>query len=301
VAKVKTPVNRSTSAGELWARLRFEFDRRIRPAQHHLHRPVFIVGCGRSGTTILGRLLSQPPSIAYLNEPRDIWALDPRTDIWSEHAQTRTGQLKLTAADARPETAAALDKAFASELHRQGGGVLIEKLPINSFRIGYIAALFPDARFIHMIRSGLEVARSIARETENPHYQWYGHNDYKWQLLVDLARDRGLSLQVETAQPDMFLRGLLEWRLSVETALEALADIAQDRQLTLRYQQLIEDPVNACEALESFLDLPADPAMRQFARDHIVRQSTPMDIEKPTERQVFIGGDLLHTSIEEAW
>ncbi|MBN1225030.1 MAG: sulfotransferase [Candidatus Aminicenantes bacterium] len=39
--------------------------------------------------------------------------------------------------------------------------VLIEKLPINNFRLNLILRIFPDARFIHIYRNGLEVARSM--------------------------------------------------------------------------------------------------------------------------------------------
>ena len=34
--------------------------------------PVFIIGCGRSGTTILGETLSKHSKIKYLNERRDL-------------------------------------------------------------------------------------------------------------------------------------------------------------------------------------------------------------------------------------
>jgi hypothetical protein len=40
-----------------------------------LTRPVFIVGCGRSGTTILGEMLGRHPQLAYLNEPRQNGAM----------------------------------------------------------------------------------------------------------------------------------------------------------------------------------------------------------------------------------
>ena len=35
--------------------------------------PVFIIGCGRSGTTILGRNVVKTSKIKYLNERRDLW------------------------------------------------------------------------------------------------------------------------------------------------------------------------------------------------------------------------------------
>ena len=43
----------------------------------------FIAGCGRSGTTLLGRLMSLGENVTYLNEPRQFWAaINPRTDVW---------------------------------------------------------------------------------------------------------------------------------------------------------------------------------------------------------------------------
>src|SRR5215212_6691597 len=55
-------------------------------------RPVFILGCGRSGTTIFGAALSKHKSITYLNEPRHLWfAAYPETDIWTQRAARRKG------------------------------------------------------------------------------------------------------------------------------------------------------------------------------------------------------------------
>ena len=67
------------------------------PGTGALVRPVFIVGCGRSGTTALGEVLGRHPLLAYLNEPRDIWLYEPRTDIWSAKAGARGGRLRLSA------------------------------------------------------------------------------------------------------------------------------------------------------------------------------------------------------------
>ena len=35
--------------------------------------PVFIVGMGRSGTTVLGKVLAVHNNVAYLNEPKAMW------------------------------------------------------------------------------------------------------------------------------------------------------------------------------------------------------------------------------------
>ena len=54
----------------------------------HTFNPVFIIGCGRSGTTILGNTLSNHPKIKYLNERRDLWhKAYPEFNIWNKITQ----------------------------------------------------------------------------------------------------------------------------------------------------------------------------------------------------------------------
>ena len=52
------------------------------PCLKAVKQPVFIVGMGRSGSTILGRLLSLHPEVGFLNEPKMIWhRLLPEGDV----------------------------------------------------------------------------------------------------------------------------------------------------------------------------------------------------------------------------
>lgn len=227
-----------------------------------IEQPTFIVGCGRSGTTILGELLSQHPDVTYLNEPRHIWGIDPQTDIWTQGAR---GKLLLTAADAHSRKARAIHKAFVDAV---GDGRLVEKLPINSFRVGYLNRLFPDARYVHLIRDGVEVAQSIGGEAQK--YAWFGAGDYKWRLLVAYATAHGLNDIAVLAGDDPVLRGLVEWRLSVTIARETLIGIPS---LEVRYETLLDQPEQTYTAIADFLNLPSANAPLQFARDQIRRQT----------------------------
>jgi LPS sulfotransferase NodH len=264
---------------------RFLFERL--PGPMPLVEPVFIIGCGRSGTTVLGELLGRHPALAYLHEPRQIWSIEPRTDIWSAEAGDRGGRLRLGADDARPETAARIARAFAAEVRIQGAARLVEKLPINSFRVGFIDGLLPDARFVHLIRNGLEVARSIARVAE--HGAWFGHGDYKWRLLVAEAEAAGLGRLCDSHQ----LRGLLEWRLSITAARAALAELPERRRLELRYEELTGAPEATCARLEAFIGLPPDPAMRAFAATQLARRAPAAAPPSPAAAARAIAGDLL--------
>jgi hypothetical protein len=232
-------------------------------------RPVFIIGCGRSGTTILGRLLSMHPDVVYLNEPRHIWALRPASDVWSAKA-AGGGKLALTRDDATPAVAARIRRAFVVEMHLQGGHQLVEKLPANSFRIGYVAAIFPDARFIHLVRDGMEVAASIERQAGLGH--WFGVDDYKWRQLVDYAATQGLAGLVPLCTSD-FRRGLLEWRLAVDTIESMCGDLAPDSYIRLRYEELVARPLESCETLETWLPARHSAEMASFAAGSITDRS----------------------------
>lgn len=265
---------------------------RLFPNKKILTDPVFIIGCGRSGTTILGTLLSQHPQLAYLNEPRYIWYCEPKTDIWTEEAQRRSGKLQLTAKDLNKKTAAKIKQKFALQVRLQNGRRLVEKLPINSFRIDFINSLFPDARFVHLIRNGIEVAKSIAKLSETQ--AWFGvnNNNYKWQLLSEYASARGQGELVPLCT-DNFLQGMLEWRLSVESAIEGLSNIESDRWLEIRYEDLLEKPIAVCTRLEQFIGVEPSQEMRQFAATQITRKSPPASRHtlSPTVQQ--IAGELL--------
>ena len=168
----------------------------------------------------------------------------------------------------RPWPAARIRRAFAVEVRAQRAERLVEKLPINSFRIGYIRHLFPDARFIHLIRHGADVARSIADRAR--HGVWFGQSDYKWRLLARDAQAQGAGALLDLCTDDLG-RGLLEWRLSVQAAREALAALPAAHHLEVRYEALLADPVEVCAALEAFIGIPPDAGLRGFALAEVGR------------------------------
>lgn len=266
----------------------------------NLDRPVFITGCGRSGTTILGEALSHHPAITYLNEPREIWEQAyPETDIWSEEASRRGGRLHLDQRDCLLRKSEKLGDGFRKQVLLAGKTRLVEKLPENNFRLEFIRAIFPNALFLHIVRNGIEVARSISRACKDsrasgPEWPyWFGVDDYKWKQLVEYSRRFDDYKNLPDLCKTEFDRGLLEWRLSVEAALRFSESVPSDSYLQISYENLLSSPVEVMKQVERFIKVaPAEPVYA-FALVRVERKSPKAFSDDITQRSALIAGGLL--------
>jgi len=257
-----------------------------------LDRPVFVVGCGRSGTTILGNTLSLHPSVAYLNEYRQLWYdAYPETDVWTDLAVDRGGRVDISASVSTPERNKKLIDNFHCEVHAMGRSRLVEKLPINSFRLPFIDAVFDGALYVHLLRNGLEVARSIERMAEEG--LWYGHKGRKWELLVDYANRHDRYRELVELCDSARLKGLLEWRMAVDETLTFLATIPEERRLEVRYAELLDSPVETIRRIEQFTGLSRDDTVERFAEANLKRRTSKIEVTSLSETEERIAGDLM--------
>jgi Sulfotransferase family len=258
-----------------------------------LDRPIFIVGCGRSGTTILGRSLGQHEAVGYLNEPRLLWqAAFPRTDISSRFARRVDGSLVLDQDDWTPANARLLRFLFARELQRNGKTRLCEKTPGNEFRLALMTRVFPDARYLWIVREGDHVARSIKKLADGArgHFGWYGFKDYKWRQLEKVCRASAGHRELPSLCCNNFDRGLLEWRMSIHVAADFFRRHPESPMLRIRYEDLTGDPIGTLRSVSAFAELPYSPRLLRWVGDNIrTSQAAPY----PPESQPVSGFDAL--------
>ena len=107
--------------------------------------PIFILGTGRSGTTILGVVLSMHKDVGFLNEPKALWHfIRSDEDLIGSYSRGE-GRYRLTADDARAETCDTSRKIYVAYLRLSGSRRLVDKSPELIFSVPFVRALFPDA------------------------------------------------------------------------------------------------------------------------------------------------------------
>jgi hypothetical protein len=252
----------------------FALARGVHRRERDLDRPIFIIGCGRSGTTIFGRSLGQHEAVGYLNEPRLLWkAAFPRSDISSRFAPRVDGSLVLDADDWNERDARLLRCLFARELQRKGRTRLCEKTPANEFRLELITRVFPGARYLWIVREGHRVAQSIQKQADRAarDFGWYGFKDYKWRQLEQVCRESGEYRELSSPCRNNFDRGLLEWRMSIHAAADFFRRHPELPVLQIRYEDLTADPIGILQQVREFAELPHSPRLFRWAVANIGR------------------------------
>jgi hypothetical protein len=207
-----------------------------------------------------------------MNDQFELWTRPfPKTDIWgfAPQGQSAAARVALSGADADSLPAVRRFREVISTI-RPDKPVVVEKVAINNFRIGFLMALVPQAYLINILRHGVEVAFSIAAKADAG--LWYGVKDRKWELLLEHAMLHGYSPLLKHIHTH-YDRGLLEWRMSVEWAEKVLRDDPPPRLLRVRYEDLIADAGAVCDRMVGFLGLPASEPMRRYAVEGVKRQS----------------------------
>lgn len=143
--------------------------------------PIFIVGCARSGTTLLQSLLASHPEIASFPESKFFVDLVRMPEdlshryAWGIIAPNLRSTMETFLDEVEhPELKSKLPplplirlyvrsfKAILADLTRlQGKSIWLEKTPEHLHRLKYIEVYIPEAKIIHIIRNGEDVVASL--------------------------------------------------------------------------------------------------------------------------------------------
>jgi len=205
--------------------------------------PIFIIGSPRSGTTFLGRILNALPSVAYYYEPpigkyfaRLVY--QDRVSLWQAKAFYKLLYMSLLA------------------LAPRDGQRLVDKTPRNIFVAETLKRVFPDAKFIHVIRDGRDVACSLLKKP------WHVESSAGSQ-----KREPGGYLYgpyphfyIERERVDEYIcttdlhRCIWVWKRHVEKGKELEKMLSPSDFNTVRYEELVQQPSAVVKKLLLFLE-----------------------------------------------
>ena len=201
----------------------------------------FFVGVARSGTTLLRAMVDSHPDITI---PPESWFVTElaacrrayetphgfdierfATDVLAHERFARWGisddDLRAAVRDASPcDYPSAIRSVFSHWAIRQGKQRYGDKTPGYLAELALIAALFPEARIVHLIRDGRDVALSYSDELGVP--------------VVNAIR---------------------LWRSRVRAGREAGRALGDARYREIRYEDLVADPDTTLRAVCSFIGL----------------------------------------------
>ncbi len=273
------------------------------------HSPIIILGAPRSGTSFLGKLLARHRMVQYMNEPRFVWRYgnDKRSDI-------------LQPPHATPKVRQYIRQKFAERLEASGKPVMVEKTPSNALRPGFCHVVYPEAKFIHIIRSGYDSVLSIESHWQNKtdgtqqvvagrvsqrarELEWYRMPAY-WQEILRRFAPKPIRQRLSRAPWGPRLPGImqmgqdltprqiacLQWRACVEASCVFGQSMPEAQFLQIRLEDM--SPILAQKVLD-FCALPQDDDVDDYIQNWFDPQRTgkrhremPQDIR--TEVQQWI-------------
>lgn len=271
-----------TTKGQWINPIIFSLFRQIKllPQLKKVKKPIFIVGTGRSGTTILGLLMSMHKDVGFLNEPKALWhSIYPWEDLIGSYYRG-PAQYRLKSEDASPEVISAVHKLYGAFLTSTCSSRVVDKYPELIFRLSFVKEIFPDAKFIFLVRNGWDTCFSIKRWSErqgisesNEIHDWWGVNNRKWKLLnqqIVVKEDAFKEIAHKVAAfSDHINMALVEWIVTMREGMRQLQKNGSSF-LMVKYEDLTHAPRKTLLEISDFCDLPEDKIMFQYA-DQVIK------------------------------
>jgi hypothetical protein len=212
--------------------------------------PVFLIGCSRSGTTATYETLAASPTLISIGyELPQFWdgLWGPAHNGWDSEA------------------------FFRLFYARVGKGRILDKTCINILRVPYLLALFPEAHFVYLYRDGRANVSSLIDGWENDaHFgltQFLGASPEP--VAIDGGRFTEWSFFLPPGWRDYNSAALedvcaFQWSKANEMALDARGQVPPAQWTEIRYEDLLDQPLQTFERVFARLGLDFDAPLRDI-------------------------------------
>lgn len=246
-------------------------------------RPVVILGAGRSGTNMLRDAMTGLEGFAT-------WPCDEINPVW-RHGNLGWPNDEIPPLNAKGKPRRYIRNAF-QRIWRESGqpAFVVEKTCANTLRVPFVEAVLSEARYIHIIRDGVDVIASAQRrwkgnmEIASLPYYWskikyaplgdlptYGLSFLKNRLAMAHSKEKRMKVWGPrfAAMESMQHLSLDEicahqWVECVNQASAALAAMPSEKHMTIHYEAMTENPIETLQAILDFLKTKrSEPVVRE--------------------------------------
>jgi len=239
-----------------------------------IKKPIFIIGVPRSGTTVLDGILGQHPEIGWFSRrtlekilskeflkfvylrrrifemrkydypiddfgPRFFTTVQPPVEagyLWDE---IFSGSWNVRITD---DKVPFLKKIIIKTLVEDKKTRFLAKYPKLSIHISLIMKIFPDAKFIHIIRDGRAVVNSMIERSKENKYGYFG---------IPLG---GLN-QIHMISNDKIKKHALQWKLVIEKIKSDSKNLNPKQFLELKFEDFVVTPEQHLKKITEFCEL----------------------------------------------
>jgi hypothetical protein len=196
-------------------------------------RPIWIVGAPRSGTTLLRSILDAHPSICC--PPWETGVFDRLAPmIQGDFEIVRREESERWDFDRTALLAwmkGSVEQLMAAVIASSGKPRWCEKTPAHVYHMDLIAEVFPDSQFIHIIRNGWDVVKSLRNMSWAP---------------------KQISWSIE------------RWKTSVSAGQRFGKSATSEQYTEIRYEDLCREPEQSIRQICTFLCEPFAEHMLEF-------------------------------------
>jgi Sulfotransferase family len=235
---------------------------RVLPAFKPPPRPVLILGCPRSGTSVLLQALLRSPELRSVQSEGHI--------LWDEfHHPERRGwdSDALTASDLTPRER---EYVYCAIRLWTRGARFVDKTPENCLRVSYLDALFPDATFVFLRRRAADNVSSLIEAWKaRPRFVKYrlpeqltglgNLSGTRWSFVL-VPGWRGL---VDAPLEEICAR---QYVACNDAVLEARREVPDSRWVDVTYEDIVRSPVEELSRVYSELGLGFTEEARGYAQ-----------------------------------
>jgi len=250
-----------------------------------MYQPVIIVGAPRSGTNMLRDMLVELQGVAT-------WPCDEINYVW-RHDNVRYPSDEFTPEMATPSVAAYIQRQFNKFAVQTHADVVVEKTCANSLRVGFVDQVIPDAKYIFIVRDGLDAVGSALERwqasldipyilkkakyvpvTDLPYYATRYLLNHIYRLA---SREKRLAfwgpamnnIEELLAKHTLTEVCALQWKACVDSSERDLAEMPSDRVIRVSYESFVKNPVTEFEKIADFVGKETPESVKEYLRKNV--------------------------------